>query len=114
MYPYEKINLVPYRVIAGYTAAALLGFAICSVLFRKPTGLGFMALCSLIAGVHVWRAFQWNSEPTARRQFLVAAFVMLLIGLVGSLALDWAVAEYHLWRGECPIWLDFEGRCRRH
>lgn len=38
---------------------------------------------------------------------------MLLIGFMGSVALDWAVAEYHLWRGECSIWLDFAGRRRR-
>lgn len=55
--------------------------------------------------------FSWNSEPTARRQYATALSVTLLYAFVGLMTVDPLIARYHLMRGQCPIWMDFSGRC---
>ena len=111
MYPYEKQNLVPYRWLVGAALILFVSAVGLGILFRKPLGV-WLFLIVLLSCVPIVRGLlSWNSEPTAKRQFGTALAVSLLYAVVCLFTVDPLIAKYHLMRGECPIWMDFSGRC---
>lgn len=111
-YPYEKQNLVPYRDLLGVLILAVLLAVAFGILFKRPAGHWFAALTLLTAcGGPLRTAFFPHSEPTARRQYLTAFLLMLVVAVLGFFGIDALLIGYHSMRGECPIWMDFSGYC---
>lgn len=111
LYPYGKQNLIPYRLLSVCAVLVFLVSLAFGILQQRPTGLGFMIMVGFFGVVLVRGLFSWNSEPTARRQYATALVLTVLYGMLGGFALDATLIRYHLWRGECPVWMDFSGRC---
>lgn len=113
MFPYEKQNLVPYRDMLIAMSVGFVGFLLGGVLFQKPTGAAFLLTLLFSAVWGPGRAlFGWQAEPTAKRQLGAAIVVMIIVGILGTMAIDSLLALYHLSRDECPAWLDVSGRCQ--
>ncbi len=106
-----KERLVSYRELAVLTIG-LLGFCVAwGIVDHRPMGFGFMLLLGVSAVGYAVELFRWHAEPTARRQFATALLLTCLLSVVGAFGVDLAIAQYHLRMGECPVWLDFAGRC---
>lgn len=112
MYPYKKENLIPYKEIFVGAAVMFVAFFLAAIYTKKPLGLnfgfGFLVLAVVGPGGAL---FRWHSEPTAKRQLVTAIVVLVVVGVLGAIALDFVAELYHLGRGECPVYLDFSGRC---
>jgi len=112
MYPYEKKNLIPYRTfLCGGLVLALISIGF-GIAFHRPMGVFFAANAMIAAMILATQLFVWQPEPTAKRQFALAIGVVVVLGALGAFAVDAAISQYFLRNGECPIWLDFSGRCR--
>jgi hypothetical protein len=72
------------------------------ILTRKPSGFVFGLVALYLAAVCIKRAFDWSPDPHARRNFLLFALATVVIGGLGTVAIDTATVELLMAMGRCP------------
>ena len=111
MYPYNKENLVDYRLMMFGACILFFGAVICGVLFHRFLGLWVMLLTVFYAIQVGALLFRWHPEPTAKRQIGVLLAAMIAYGAITPFAVDLLISEYHVWRGECSLLTRPPSRC---
>lgn len=108
----KKINLVDYKLISILGIILFASSILFGILFRRPMSLFFLVVVIFACVEPVRALFRPYPEPTARRQFATLLIIMAIVAVLGAISVDKVIAAYHLLRGECPVWLEFSGRCR--
>lgn len=108
----RKINLVDYKSFSILGIILFLSSILLGIIFRRPMSLFFLIIVVFVFMEAVRALFRPYPEPTARRQFATLLIIMAVVAVLGAISVDKVIAAYHLFRGECPVWLEFSGRCR--